>query len=65
MVIQKGPATINVRGVMVPEWIETREGISDFNREAELDDDGGFEMKRLAPDECILYPGAIYRIRKH
>ncbi len=53
------------------DWVETREHVYDFNREAIKDececgceDCGGFSLDQLADDEILVSPGVIYRIRK-
>lgn len=60
-VVRHGPSVGEYMGRDIPGFIVSGDGErSDFNRIAKVKD-GGVELSQLAPDECVIAPGLIYR----
>ncbi|MCY9821614.1 hypothetical protein [Aeromonas media] len=60
-IIEMGPKTIVIRGVEVPEWIVSAEGNRwKFERQADLDEEGGVCLANLESNQCVVSPGVIY-----
>lgn len=62
-VTKLGPKTITLDGHRLPEWFIGEDGRRfEFYGKATLDADGGFELSRLSPGQCLLFPGAICQV---
>ncbi len=63
-VVHLGSTKMIARGHKIPSYIIHDDGsIFDFHEVADLDESGGFELERLADDECMIAPGVIYKKR--
>jgi hypothetical protein len=63
MVTELGPSVGEWHGHSIPGYIVTDRGDRyAYVRPGTIDRDGGFEMSQLAGDECVIYPGLIYRL---
>lgn len=57
---QLGPTIGSFEGRDIPEYVVTRGRRYNFNRIA-LTEDGLTDLSQLAPNECVIAPGLIYR----
>lgn len=56
-----GPSSGTYRGASIPDWIESRGSMWDFDRTCLGADQ--IDLRTLSPDELVIYPGLIYRRR--
>lgn len=62
-IVEHGPSVGQHRGRPIPAYFVDEHGTRYiFDRTAELDADGGFELDRLGPGENIIAPGLIYKL---
>ena len=60
-VVEHGPLSAIVAGRRMPRWfIDERGHRYEFKRIAEENRCGGFDLKQLTGNQCILAPGVIY-----
>jgi len=64
MMEQKSTETIECHGEQVPTWIIDDGEKMIYDRPAAMDYKGGCSLEQLRDDECVTYPGAIYRKEK-
>ena len=60
--MEKSTETVDCGTSKVPVWIMSRGNKMVFDRPAHIDEDGGASMDQMRDDECLVAPGAIYRI---
>jgi hypothetical protein len=61
-IVEHGPSCGSHYGLDIPAYIVTAAGAkSVFDRIAVEDDDGLVALSQLAPNECVIAPGLIYR----
>lgn len=66
-VTRHGPSIGVFRERDIPSYIVTSDGaFHDFHKTTLSleDDEGGVELAKLSPDECVIAPGLVYRRRK-
>lgn len=62
-IVEHGPSVGLHRGRPIPAFLVDEHGWRyDFDRTAELDANGGFNLDRLGPGENIIAPGLIYKL---
>lgn len=63
--IERGPPIGAHLGQPIPSYIVQKDGTHyDYARTVKTDSDGTFWLVDLAPDECVIAPGLIYRKRR-
>lgn len=60
--MKKSIETINFGNSKIPVWIISNGQKMMFDRPAYIDEDGGSPLSQIRDDECIVSPGAIYRV---
>lgn len=60
MTHEKGPSIGTYRERDIPSYIVYEDGRYEYDRIA-VETDGGVELAQLAPNECVIAPGLIYR----
>jgi hypothetical protein len=61
MIIEHGPSVGEYRGRSIPAYIVQDDGSRSEYVGIAVETDGGVELAQLAPDECVIAPGLIYK----
>lgn len=60
MIVDRGPSIGEYRGLKIPSYINDGTGQWVYDRIA-VETDDGVALSQLAANECVIYPGLIYR----